>query len=108
MFYDSDRILPDRVQRFVDRYAVRLTTFDRRVRAAKHDPGGRPPEVVFVTGDSVAGGVMINDDETLASALQRRDPHRRYLNLGMGVRRLPRSAATSNSRLCATPNACAS
>ena len=27
---------------------------------------------------------MINDDETLASVLQRRDPHRRYVNLGTG------------------------
>jgi hypothetical protein len=39
---------------------------------------------VFVAGDSVAAGAMINDDETLASELQRRDPHRRYVNLGKG------------------------
>ena len=85
MFYDSDRILPDRVQRFVDRYAVRLTTFTTDEFGQRSTiPVVDRPEVVFVTGDSVAGGVMINDDETLASALQRRDPHRRYLNLGTG------------------------
>src|SRR5918995_1707982 len=47
-------------------------------------PAVERQEIVFVAGDSVAAGAMINDDETLASVLQRRDPYRRYVNLGRG------------------------
>jgi hypothetical protein len=85
MFYDSDRRLPDRLQRFVERYAVRLTSFTSDEFGHRSTiPAVDHPEIVFVTGDSVAAGAMVNDDETLASVLQRRDPHRRYLNLGKG------------------------
>jgi hypothetical protein len=85
MFYDRDRVLPERVRRFVERYAVRLTTFTTDEFGQRTTiPAVDRPEVVFVAGDSVAAGVMINDDETLASALQRRDPRRRYVNLGKG------------------------
>jgi hypothetical protein len=85
MFYDRDRVLPERVRRVVERYAVRLTTFTtdefgQRITV----PATDRPEVVLVAGDSVAAGVMLNDDETLASVLQRRDPRRRYVNLGKG------------------------
>ena len=85
MFYDSDRILPDRLQRFVERYAVRLTTFTTDESGHRRTiPAVDSPETVFVAGDSVAAGAMVNDAETLASVLQRRDPHRRYVNLGRG------------------------
>src|SRR5918995_6886804 len=47
-------------------------------------PAVERQEIVFVAGDSVAAGAMINDDETLASVLQRRDASRRYVNLGKG------------------------
>ena len=85
MFYDSDRELPARLQRFVERYGVRLTTFTTDEFGQRRTiPEVSRREVVFVAGDSVAAGAMINDDETLASVLQRRDPKRRYVNLGMG------------------------
>jgi hypothetical protein len=85
MFYDSDRERSQPLQRFVERYGIRLTTFTTdefgqrtTVPSVDHD------DVVLVAGDSVAAGAMINDDETLASELQRRDPRRRYVNLGKG------------------------
>jgi hypothetical protein len=85
MFYDSDRELPDRLQSFVDRYAVRLTNFTSDEYGQRTTvPAVDRPEIVFVAGDSVALGALINDDETLASVLQRRDPSRRYVNLGKG------------------------
>jgi hypothetical protein len=85
MFYDSGRELPHRLQSFVDRYAVRLTKFTSDEHGQRRTvPTIDRPEVVFVAGDSVAAGAMINDDETLASVLQRRDPNRRYVNLGKG------------------------
>ena len=85
MFYDSDRELSNQLQRFVERYAVRLTTFTTDEFGQRNTvPAVDRQEIVFVAGDSVAAGAMINDDETLASVLQRRDPHRRYINLGTG------------------------
>lgn len=85
MFYDSDRELPDRLQSFVDRYAVRLTNFTSDEYGQRTTvPAVDRPEIVFVAGDSVALGAVVNDDETLASVLQRRDPSRRYVNLGKG------------------------
>jgi hypothetical protein len=85
MFYDRDRGLSQRLQRFVDRYGVRLTRFtsDEFGQRSTIPVVGRQ-DIVFVGGDSVAAGAMINDEETLASVLQRRDPHRRYVNLGRG------------------------
>lgn len=85
IFYDADRPLPDRLQRFVDGYAVRPT-----IHSTDHWGQRRTlPEIdhldkVLVSGDSVAFGAMLDDDETLSSMLQRRDPHRRYVNLGIG------------------------
>ncbi|MGH6921336.1 MAG: SGNH/GDSL hydrolase family protein, partial [Geminicoccaceae bacterium] len=85
MFYDNDRELSDRLQRFVERYGVRLTTFTSdEFGQRKTIPVVDRQEIVFIAGDSVAAGAMINDDETLASVLQRRDPNRRYINLGRG------------------------
>jgi hypothetical protein len=85
MFYDSDRELSSRLQRFVERYGVRLTTFTSDEFGQRSTiPAVDRQDIVFVAGDSVAAGAMINDDETLASELQRRDPHRRYVNLGRG------------------------
>jgi hypothetical protein len=85
VFYDSDRQLPDRLQRFVDRYGVRLTTFTTDEFGQRTTvPTVDLEEIVFVAGDSVAFGALINDDETLASVLQRRDPQRRYMKLGKG------------------------
>jgi hypothetical protein len=85
MFYDSDRELSEPLQRFVERYGIRLTTFTTDEFGQRTTvPNVDRDDTVFVAGDSVAAGAMINDDETLASELQRRDPRRRYVNLGKG------------------------
>jgi hypothetical protein len=85
MFYDSDRELSNRLQGLVERYAVRLTTFTTDEFGQRNTvPAVDRQKIVFIAGDSVAAGAMINDDETLTSVLQRRDPHRRYINLGIG------------------------
>jgi hypothetical protein len=85
MFYDSDRQLSDRLQRFVERYGVRLTTFSTDEFGQRTTvPTVDRQDIVVIAGDSVAAGAMINDAETLASVLQRRDPQRRYINLGKG------------------------
>jgi hypothetical protein len=85
MFYDSNRKLSQPMQRLVDRYGVRLTTFTSDEFGQRSTiPVVDRQKIVLIAGDSVAAGAMINDDETLASVLQRRDLHRRYVNLGKG------------------------
>lgn len=85
MFYDSDSDLSNRLQHFVERYGVRLTTFTSDEFGQRTTlPTVERDGIVFVAGDSVAAGAGISDDETLASELQRRDLDRRYINLGKG------------------------
>jgi hypothetical protein len=94
-FWDPARTLSPEVRAFVSRYGV------REVSIATDAAGERVtrPEVaaareVLVAGDSVAFGVLVADDETLASELQRRDAGRRYANLGI-------SGIPSSTVLCA-------
>lgn len=85
MFYDSDRELSNRLQQFVERYGVRQTTFTSDQFGQRTTvPTVDRHDVVLIAGDSVAAGAGINDDETLASRLQRRDLNRRYVNFGKG------------------------
>jgi hypothetical protein len=85
IFYDSDRVLPERLQQFVDDYAFRPTVYSTDEFGQRRTfPEVDAHDMVFVAGDSVAVGALVDDDETLASALQRRDPDRRYVNLGHG------------------------
>jgi len=83
-FWDSGRTLNPEVAAFIRRYGF------REVHLTTNRFGDRMtlPEVtreakVIVGGDSVANGVMLNDDETLASQLQARDPARQYINTGV-------------------------
>jgi len=84
-FYDRDASLRPDVQAFIDRYAT------RRIRHRTNSSGERLtlPRVesedrVIVAGDSIANGAMLNDEETLASRLQARDPSRQFVNIGIG------------------------
>ena len=83
-FYDTDRPLPPEITGFFARYGfrqVQLTTNEYGERSTL--PSVRAVDKVLVAGDSVANGVMLSDDETIASALQRRDLVRQYINLGI-------------------------
>jgi hypothetical protein len=85
MFFDSDAPLSPELRAFVARYGVRPTTFTTDESGQRTTiPTVDRPVIVLVAGDSVAAGAMINDEETLASVLQRRDLGRRYVNLGRG------------------------
>ena len=83
-FWDPARPLSPEVRAFVSRYGVRevgITTDAEGLRRTVPEvDAGR---AVLVAGDSVAFGVLLQDDETLASDLQRRDPAHRYANLGI-------------------------
>ena len=46
-------------------------------------PDVQSEEHVLIAGDSTAVGAMVNDEETVASSLQKLDPSRRYVNLGV-------------------------
>jgi lysophospholipase L1-like esterase len=84
-FYDFGSRLHPEVQAFIDRYGT------RRIRHRTNDQGERltlpaveAEDKVIVAGDSIANGAMLNDDETLASRLQKLDPARQYVNIGIG------------------------
>ncbi|MCC6355454.1 MAG: SGNH/GDSL hydrolase family protein [Verrucomicrobiae bacterium] len=69
---------------FLRRYAFCPTSFRTDSRGDRVTlPNIERPDIVAVVGDSVAFGVMVGDDQTLASCLQRRDPSARYMNLGV-------------------------
>jgi hypothetical protein len=85
LFYDAGRELPPVVENFIDRYAERLITFSTNSLGERTTvPLVEAEDMVLVAGDSVALGAMVEDRETLASVLQRRDPQRQYVNLGIG------------------------
>ena len=84
-FYDYGQPLHPEVKAFIDRYAT------RKIRHRTNDRGERltlpaivAQDKVIVAGDSVANGAMVNDDETLASRMQKLDPARQYVNIGIG------------------------
>ena len=84
-FYDYGEQLRPEVRAFIDRYGT------RKIRHRTNDQGDRftlpaviAEEKVIVAGDSVANGAMLNDDETLASRLQKLDRSRQYVNIGVG------------------------
>ena len=84
-FHDTDARLGDDVARFLDTYAIRRT----RHRTNGHGerltlPVVEADDVVLIAGDSVANGAGVDDAETVASQLQRRDGTRRYVNIGVG------------------------
>jgi hypothetical protein len=84
IFYDAGQQLDPRLVEFFDRYGARrvhMTTTHAGERATF--PLIERARKVLVAGDSVAFGAMIDDSETIAAELQRRDRSRQYLNLGV-------------------------
>ncbi|MGE3831507.1 MAG: SGNH/GDSL hydrolase family protein [Parvibaculaceae bacterium] len=84
LFFDTNAQLSPALQAFVDKYAVRKIR--HRTDAAGHRltfPDVQSDEHVLIAGDSTAVSAMVNDEETVASSLQKLDPARRYINLGI-------------------------
>ncbi len=83
-FYDTARVLPPRLQQFLDRYAFRKIRHRSNAEGERLTlPSVESPRKVLVTGSSIANGSMVNDWETLASQLQARDDTRQYVNIGV-------------------------
>ncbi|TFH22784.1 MAG: SGNH/GDSL hydrolase family protein [Myxococcales bacterium] len=83
-FHDADAEIDADLASFFGRYGFRtvtLTTNDAGERVTVPDIAAH--DVVLIAGDSIANGAMLDDSETLASALQRGDDRRRYVNLGV-------------------------
>jgi hypothetical protein len=83
VFYDADQKLDDRLAAFFARYGnapIFMSTNAEGERTTL--PVVERPRKVVIAGDSVAFGAMIDDEDTLASQLQVRDPQRQYVNLG--------------------------
>jgi len=83
-FWDPARPLSAETRAFVTRYGVHETALETDAAGERRTlPAVAAEREVLVAGDSVAFGVLVGDDETLASELQRRDAARRYANLGI-------------------------
>ena len=84
LFFDTNAKMSPALQAFVEKYAVRKIR--HRTDAAGRRitfPDVQSEDHVLIAGDSTAVGAMVNDEETVASSLQKLDPARRYINLGI-------------------------
>lgn len=93
-FYDRHRELSPEVRELLERHgfgAVDHTTNEHGERLTL--PAIEARRIVLVAGDSVANGILLDDEDTLASRLQARDEARRYANLGV-------SGARTSDILC--------
>ena len=85
LFYDADAPLSERAQALIRDYGVRLGAINSNAAGERATlPAVTAPDIVLVAGDSVAYGAGVGDDGTIASALQRNDPARRYVNIAVG------------------------
>ncbi len=83
-FYDADKKLDPRLEGFFQRYGGPRVTISSNSEGERLTvPDVAADRVVFVAGDSVAYGAMIDDKDTIASQMQAHDSARRYVNLGI-------------------------
>lgn len=84
-FWDTQRALGPEVAAFVDRYGMRRVRLRSNAQGERLTlPESERSELGFVAGDSVALGIGLMDDETLASRLEALDPSVAWVNLGVG------------------------
>ena len=84
-FYDFGSQLDPEVEAFIDRYGTRRIRHRTNAQGERLTlPAVEAEDKVIVAGDSIANGAMLNDEETLASRLQKLDPARQYVNIGIG------------------------
>ncbi|MBG73566.1 MAG: hypothetical protein CL796_01565 [Chloroflexi bacterium] len=93
-WYDIDGSLSNQSSSFIDKYGLNKITHSSNSFGERTTfPEIKSNQKVLVTGDSVALGLMLNDDETLSSILQSQNTNYQYINLGI-------SNATSFDNLC--------
>lgn len=98
-FYDADRKLPRELEVFLKRYMFRFVTHSTNEAGERTTlPRVEAQRKVLIAGDSVAAGLMLDDNETPASQLQSHDGSRQYVNLGI-------ARATAADAACALERA---
>tara|TARA_Y100000994_G_C15703707_1_gene446444 strand:- start:1365 stop:2483 length:1119 start_codon:yes stop_codon:yes gene_type:complete len=93
-WYDQDKILSSKSQNFINKYSLNTinhtsNTNGERITVPRIDSTDKS----LIVGDSVALGLMLNDDQTLSSKLQQNNNTVQYINLGI-------SNASSFDNLC--------
>jgi len=84
VFYDRNAELPPSIQDFIYTYGVNVSEFTTNANGERITlPAVTAERKILIAGDSVAVGSMIDDAETIASQLQRRNAAVQYVNLGM-------------------------
>lgn len=77
----TEKQLPEHVRAFLGEHGFIPTYASTDARGDRVTlPASASSNIVLVVGDSVAFGVLLNDDETLASQLQRLRPGLRFIN----------------------------
>jgi hypothetical protein len=83
-FHDADEPLSPALQEFFSRFQFRQVSHSSNEYGERLTlPVVESDAKVLIAGDSVANGVMLDDDETLASQLQASDHDHQYVNLGI-------------------------
>lgn len=84
VFFDRQVALSAPLEKFLATYGFSRVDFSTDENGYRLTlPRVRREGKVLVAGDSVALGLGVSDEETLASRLQRADPSRQYVNLGV-------------------------
>jgi hypothetical protein len=82
LFFDHDAKLSHEIQAFLSTYAVRAAAARTNAFGERQTvPMVQSTRKVLVVGDSIAFGTNIDDEDTIASQLQRQDSTRQYVTL---------------------------
>ena len=93
-WYDEDKILSTKSQNFINKYSLNTISHTTNSNGERITiPIIESNNKSVIIGDSVALGLMLNDNQTLSSKLQQNNTFTQYLNLGI-------SNASSFDNLC--------
>ena len=85
LFFDESAVLSDNIRALVSEYGLRKLTLSTNGSGERTTiPSIKSRSKVLIAGGSVAAGMMMSDEETLSSQLQKLDSARQYVNLGVG------------------------
>jgi hypothetical protein len=83
-FWDEGRELRPEVAAFLGRYGFQRKRHSFNNKGDRTTlPLVRSDRLVLIAGDSVANGILLDDDETISSQLQTKDRTRQYINAGI-------------------------
>ena len=81
---DQDKVLSSKSQNFINKYSLNTINHTSNINGERITvPRIDSTNKSLIAGDSVALGLMLNDDQTLSSKLQQNNNTVQYINLGI-------------------------